>query len=114
MEAPLLDLFPESPVYHLGLFREKVSLAAVEYYSKLPAQVTVDELYILDPLIATGNTAIAAVTMIRDWGLPLSQIKLLAVLGSKEGLEAIERAFPELQVRLQRRAARPLGQGSRR
>jgi uracil phosphoribosyltransferase len=61
MEHALLELFPEASVYHIGLFREKVSLQAVEYYSRLPAQVTADMLFILDPLIATGGTAIAAV-----------------------------------------------------
>ncbi|KAL7416681.1 Armadillo/beta-catenin/plakoglobin [Mrakia frigida] len=98
MESALLELFPDAPVYHLGLFREKVSLQAVEYYSRLPSLVTVDTLYILDPLLATGGTAIAAVNMAKDWGLPVSQIKLLSVLGSSEGLAAIEKAFPELDI----------------
>lgn len=89
---------PCATVYHLGLFREKVSLAAVEYYSRLPSQVTVDALYILDPLIATGGTAIAACHMIQEWGLEMKNVKLLSVLGSKEGLDNIQKAFPELDV----------------
>jgi uracil phosphoribosyltransferase len=60
----MLDLFPSAAVFHLGLFREKVSLQPVEYYQKLPPSPTVDVLYILDPLVATGGTAVAAVTML--------------------------------------------------
>lgn len=60
--------------------------------------MTVDTLYILDPLLATGGTAIAAVNMAKDWGLPISSIKLLSVLGSSEGLASIQKAFPELDV----------------
>lgn len=60
----MLDLFPSASVFYLGLFREKVSLQPVEYYQKLPAVPTVDTLYILDPLVATGGTAIAAVSML--------------------------------------------------
>lgn len=60
----MLDLFPTASVFYLGLFREKVSLQPVEYYQKLPAVPTVDTLYILDPLVATGGTAIAAVSML--------------------------------------------------
>lgn len=84
----LLLMFPSrsAPVYHLGLFREKVTLQPVECkceysvhalkltrladYSKLPASPPVDMVYLLDPLIATGGTALAALTMIIDWGIP--------------------------------------------
>lgn len=91
---PLTSILSACP----PLRSEKVSLQAVEYYSKLPAVVTVDKLFILDPLIATGNTAIAAVNMILDWGLPISSISILAILGSAEGLKAVQSAFPELTV----------------
>lgn len=80
----MLDLFPDASVFYLGLFREKVSLQPVEYvrsrrigsvsllsdrdpllqYQKLPPQPTVDTLYLLDPLVATGGTAIAAVSIL--------------------------------------------------
>ena len=53
----ILDLFPTASVFYLGLFREKVSLQPVEYYQKLPEKPTVDTLFLLDPLVATGGTA---------------------------------------------------------
>ncbi|KAL4075991.1 uracil phosphoribosyltransferase-domain-containing protein [Scleroderma citrinum] len=98
MTDALLTLFPSAPVYHLGLFREKVSLQPVEYYSKLPSDPNVDVCFLLDPLVATGGTACAALAMLLDWGVPLTNIKLLVVLGSEEGLKHIESSFPELEI----------------
>ncbi|KAJ3883185.1 armadillo/beta-catenin/plakoglobin [Lentinula edodes] len=98
MTDALLTLFPSAPVYHLGIFREKVTLQPVEYYSKLPAQPPVDIVYLLDPLIATGGTAVAALTMIVDWGIPVDKIKLLCVLASQEGLKNVQSGFPGLEI----------------
>ncbi|KAF8915882.1 armadillo/beta-catenin/plakoglobin [Mucidula mucida] len=98
MTDALLTLFPEAPIYHLGLFREKSTLQPVEYYSKLPPSPPVDIVFLLDPLIATGGTAVAALTMIVDWGIPITNVKLLAVLGSSEGLAHVQAEFPELEI----------------
>ncbi|KAG6817203.1 hypothetical protein H0H87_011561 [Tephrocybe sp. NHM501043] len=106
-----------APVYHLGLFREKVTLQPVEYYSKLPPSPPVDQVFLLDPLIATGGTACAALAMIVDWGIPGKQcsvpmfpetlitvqitvknVKLLCVLASKVGLSHLQAEYPELEV----------------
>lgn len=54
--------------------------------------------YLLDPLIATGGTAVAALTMIVDWGIPVEKIKLLCVLASQEGLKNVQSGFPGLEV----------------
>jgi len=94
----LLTLFPAAPVYHLGLFREKVTLQPVEYYSKLPPSPPVDQVFLLDPLIATGGTACAALAMIVDWGIPVENIKLLCVLASREGLAHVQAEYPDLEV----------------
>ncbi|KAG2043009.1 uracil phosphoribosyltransferase-domain-containing protein [Suillus americanus] len=98
MTDALLSLFPTAAVYHLGIFREKASLQPVEYYSKLPPVPPIDTCFILDPLVATGGTACAALAMIIDWGVPISKIKLLAVLGSEEGLNHIHAEYPELEI----------------
>jgi len=98
MTDALLNIFPNAPVYHLGIFREKVSLQPVEYYSKLPSNPTVDIVYLLDPLIATGGTAIAAIQMITDWGVPVTGIKLLSILASEAGLKNVQKQFPDLEV----------------
>ncbi|KDQ29196.1 hypothetical protein PLEOSDRAFT_1089042 [Pleurotus ostreatus PC15] len=98
MTDAMLDILPDARVYHLGLFREKVSLQPVEYYSKLPSHPTVERVFILDPLIATGGTACAAMTMIVDWGIPVNKVKLLCVLASEEGLKQVQTQFPELEI----------------
>ncbi|KAF8313047.1 armadillo/beta-catenin/plakoglobin [Clavulina sp. PMI_390] len=98
MTDALMNLFPLAKTYHLGLFREKVSLQPVEYYSKLPSQPNVDQVFLLDPLIATGGTVCAALAMIKDWGYPVEKVKLLVVLASKEGLAAVQEQFPEVEI----------------
>ncbi|KAG2751510.1 PRTase-like protein [Suillus brevipes Sb2] len=104
MTDALLSLFPSAAVYHLGLYRGKVSLQpacgliAVADYSKLPPVPPIDTCFILDPLVATGGTACAALAMVLDWGVPISKIKLLAVLGSEEGLNHVHTEYPELEI----------------
>ncbi|KAI1789056.1 armadillo/beta-catenin/plakoglobin [Ganoderma leucocontextum] len=98
MTDALLDLFPEARVYHLGIFREKVSLQPVEYYSKLPPNPTVDQVFLLDPLIATGGTACAAMAMLLDWGIPANKIKLLCVLASQDGLKHVQTEYPGIEI----------------
>jgi len=94
----MLELFPAAHVYYLGLFREKVSLQPVEYYSKLPKQPTVDLVYLLDPLVATGGTAVAAIHMLIDWGISIKDIRFLAVLASRQGIDHVRGEFPDLQI----------------
>ncbi|EIM88133.1 UDP-N-acetylglucosamine 1-carboxyvinyltransferase [Stereum hirsutum FP-91666 SS1] len=98
MTEALLELYPDAPVYHLGLYREKVTLQPVEYYSKLPSEPPIDECWILDPLIATGGTALSALHMIVEWGVPLSKIKLLCVLASEDGLKHVQAQFPDVEI----------------
>jgi len=98
MTDAFLRFFPEAHVYHLGLFREKVSLQPVEYYSKLPSELTVDTVFLLDPLIATGGTAVAALNMIIDWGIPIQRVKFLAILSSQKGLQNVQSEFPDLEI----------------
>jgi len=98
MSDALLRLFPEAKCFHLGLFREKVSLQPVEYYSKLPTTPDVDRVFLLDPLIATGGTICAALQMIVDWGFPISRVKLVVILASHDGLDIVLKQFPGLEI----------------
>ncbi|KAF8517859.1 uracil phosphoribosyltransferase-domain-containing protein [Gautieria morchelliformis] len=98
MTDAMLSLFPSARTYHIGLFRERVSLQPVEYYSKLPRDPTVELCFLLDPLVATGGTACAAINMIQDWGIPVRSIKFLVVLASETGLQRIHAEFPELEI----------------
>ncbi|KAL1935625.1 hypothetical protein VTP01DRAFT_4765 [Rhizomucor pusillus] len=93
-----LSLFPDAPVLHLGLFREKISLQPVEYYNKLPENPNVDVVYVLDPIIATGNTAVATINVLKEWGIPGDNIKFVAILGSQQGVEHLQREHPDLHL----------------
>ncbi|EEB93687.1 hypothetical protein MPER_07621, partial [Moniliophthora perniciosa FA553] len=76
---------------------QSITLVRFEDYSKLPATPPVDMVYILDPLIATGGTARAALQMILDWGIPADKIKMLCVLASKQGVQTIHEEFPSVE-----------------
>jgi len=98
MSGALLKLFPAAPVYHLGLYREKSTLQPVEYYSKLPPSPPIDQVFLLDPLIATGGTACAALGMIEDWGISAKNVKLLCILASETGLKHVQSEYPDLEI----------------
>ncbi|KAM0096409.1 hypothetical protein ACP6JD_000171 [Aspergillus fumigatus] len=96
------DLLPTTvPIYHLGLFRDKFTLQPVEYYNNLPflrpdspTNSTAATLAILlDPIIATGATAEAAIQLLREWGV--QRVIMLSVLGSKPGLRRAAECWPE-------------------
>jgi uracil phosphoribosyltransferase len=93
------------PVHHLGLYRDKITLQPVEYYNNLPdhqskassGEGTSDLAIIVDPVIATGATAEAAVDTLREWGV--KRVIVLSVIASRAGLERVAGAWPEgLQV----------------
>ncbi|PHZ17401.1 uracil phosphoribosyltransferase [Rhizopus microsporus ATCC 52813] len=95
-----LNVFPDAPVYHLGIYREKVSRQPVEYYNKLPHEPNVNQCFVLDPIIATGNTAVATINILKEWGLSGSQIKFVGIIGSKEGVEHLQREHPDVRLHL--------------
>lgn len=98
MTDALLALHPDAHVYHLGLFREKISLQPVEYYNKLPERPTVDLVFLLDPMIATAGTACAAMHMLVDWGIPVQNIKLISIVASQTGVDVLNKEFPGLEI----------------
>ena len=85
-----------SSVFHLGLYRDKVSLQPVEYYNKLPPNDPQDMCLVLDPMLATGGTAIAAINILKEWGV--KDIKLVSICGSVYGVEALSKAHPDVEV----------------
>ena len=96
MVEPVLELIPQAEVWHLGLYRDEETAKPVKYYSKLPDEHPVDVALVLDPMLATGGSAVAAMTTLRQWGVP--QVKLLALIGSEEGVKLVESEFPESQI----------------
>lgn len=96
MVEPVLDLVPQAEVWHLGLYRDETTAQPVEYYCKLPVDRPVDVALVLDPMLATGGSAVAAMSALDHWGV--SKIKLLALIASVEGCKLVETEFPNAQV----------------
>jgi len=96
MVDPVLDLIPTAEVWHLGLYRDEATAQPVEYYSKLPPGRPVDVALVVDPMLATGGSMLAALETLRDWGV--GQLKLLSIIASEEGIKNVEAEFPEAQV----------------
>ena len=96
MVDPVLNLIPSAEVWHLGVYRDEATARPVEYYSRFPASKPVDVALILDPMLATGGSALAALATLRDWEVPV--VKLVSVIASREGIKAVEAQFPEAQI----------------
>ena len=88
-----MSFVPEASVLHLGIFREEKSLHPVVYYEKLPKVCETDICYVLDPIIATAGTAIAAIQTLKEWGV--KEIHYISIIASKSGLNAILTKFPD-------------------
>ncbi|RKP06398.1 uracil phosphoribosyltransferase [Thamnocephalis sphaerospora] len=91
-----LSLLPMARVYHLGMYREKLTLQPVEYYNKLPEERDVDICIVLDPMIATGGTSVATVSALKDWGA--DQIQFVCICASQDGLAQLAAAHPDVVV----------------
>jgi len=96
MVDAMLELMPTAQVWHLGLFRDERTLRPVEYYNKLPDTATVDLCLILDPMLATGGSASAAIEVLKDWGA--SRIKLLNLIAAPEGVRTVATAHPDVAI----------------
>jgi uracil phosphoribosyltransferase len=96
MVDAMLELMPTAEVWHLGLFRDERTLRPVEYYNKLPDSATVDLCLILDPMLATGGSATAAIEVLKRWGAV--RIKLVNLIAAPEGVEAVSRAHPDVEI----------------
>ena len=96
MVDAMLELMPTAQVWHLGLFRDEKTLRPVEYYNKLPDSATVDLCLILDPMLATGGSATAAIDVLKKWGAV--RIKLVNLIAAPEGVRAVQDAHPDVEI----------------
>ncbi len=92
----MLQLIPAARVGHIGLFRDPETLKPVEYYSKMPADVSEREIFVVDPMLATGGSAAAAITMLKEKGC--SHIHFLCIIAAPEGLKALQEAHPDVDI----------------
>jgi uracil phosphoribosyltransferase len=99
MVDAMLELMPTAQVWHLGLFRDERTLRPVEYYNKLPDSASVDLCLILDPMLATGGSATAAIEVLKRWGaVKPVRIKLVNLIAAPEGVEAVAAAHPDVEI----------------
>lgn len=89
-------LLPQAEVWHLGLYRDERTLKPVHYYNKLPTQPTVGVCLILDPMLATGGSATAAIEVLKQWGV--ARIKFVGLIAAPEGIAAVHSAHPDVAI----------------
>ncbi len=92
----MLTLVPSAKVGHIGLYRDPETLQPVEYYCKLPADIEEREVFVVDPMLATGGSAIDAITQIKKRGP--KHIKFLGIIAAPEGLKALSEAHPDVDI----------------
>ncbi|ALS24536.1 MULTISPECIES: uracil phosphoribosyltransferase [Paenibacillus] len=92
----ILKLVPAAKVGHIGLYRDPDTLEPVEYYAKLPTDVQERELIVIDPMLATGGSANAAIEALKKRGC--TQIKLMCLIAAPEGVQAVQKAHPDVDL----------------
>ncbi len=96
MVEGIWEMMPQAEVWHIGLYRDERTLRPVEYYNRLPVSPTVDVCLILDPMLATGGSAVATVNILKRWGA--NKIKFVGIIAAPEGVEALTTAHPDVPI----------------
>ncbi|HEX4612314.1 MAG TPA: uracil phosphoribosyltransferase [Urbifossiella sp.] len=104
MADAMLQALPEASVWHLGLYRDHATLKPVTYYNKLPAKPDMDVALVLDPMLATGGSAIAAIDIIKKAATP--RVKFVGLIAAPEGIRALTAAHPDVPLYLAARDER--------
>ena len=92
----MLSLIPAAKVGHIGLYRDPETLKPVEYYCKLPADSDEREVFVVDPMLATGGSSVAAIQMLKDKGC--KNIHFMCIIAAPEGVKAMEEAHPDVDM----------------
>jgi len=92
------ELMPTAEVWHIGLYRDEHTLKPVQYYNKLPIEPRVSECLILDPMLATGGSAVATVDLLKNWGV--KKIKFVGLIGAPEGIANLQEHHPDVPIYL--------------
>jgi uracil phosphoribosyltransferase len=90
------ELMPSAEVWHIGIYRDEATLKPVQYYNKLPVFPTVSVCMILDPMLATGGSAVATVDILKEWGV--KRIKFMGLIGAPEGIENMQSNHPDVPI----------------
>jgi len=98
MAEAILEMVPAAQVWHLGLYRDHKTLRPVTYYNKLPASPNIEQAFVVDPMLATGGSAVAALDILKEWGL--KRLKFLGIIAAPEGVQALQAVHPDVPIYL--------------
>ena len=90
------EMMPGAEVWHIGLYRDEETLKPISYYNKLPTAPTVQVCLVLDPMLATGGSAVATVDILKKWGA--ERIKFVGILAAPEGIAALQQTHPDVPI----------------
>lgn len=96
MLDPFLDVLPEAAVGHVGLYRDETTLEPVEYYGRYPNELTASVVMVLDPMLATGGSADAALTLLKQRGA--SEIRLICIVAAPQGVARVQQTHPDVAI----------------
>ncbi len=98
MVEGIWEMMPSAEVWHIGLYRDERTLRPVQYYNKLPISPTVQVCLILDPMLATGGSAVATCDILKQWGA--RRIKYVGLIAAPEGIERLSKAHPDVPIHI--------------
>ena len=92
----MVTMMPNVKVGHIGLFRDPETLEPVKYYFKMPQDISERDVIVVDPMLATGGSAVAAATFLKEAGA--RHIKLMSIIAAPEGVDAMQKAHPDIDI----------------
>ena len=92
----IITVIPNAKIGHIGLYRNEETLEPVEYYYKMPKEINKRTVMILDPMLATGGSALATIKKLKDDGV--KKIKFLCIIAAPEGIKAIQKTYPDVEI----------------
>ncbi|MFZ6018068.1 MAG: uracil phosphoribosyltransferase [Chloroflexota bacterium] len=98
MVEGIWEMMPSAEVWHIGIYRDEKTLKPVQYYNKLPTEPRVSVCLILDPMLATGGSAVATVDILKQWGV--RRIKFVGLIGAPEGIQNMQQHHPDVPIHL--------------
>jgi uracil phosphoribosyltransferase len=98
MADAILELVPDAQVWHLGLYRDHKTLKPITYYNKLSDLTKLDVCYVVDPMLATGGSAAAALGILKQWNIP--KLRFLSIIAAPEGVAVLQESHPDVPIYL--------------
>ena len=96
MAEGILELIPDAEVWHIGLFRDEATLRPMEYYNKFPARPRIKVALVVDPMLATGGSAVRTCEILKSAGVP--RLKLVSLIAAPEGIARVHQAMPDVPI----------------